>query len=154
VNVTLQLGRKQFAPLVAIAWVAITTTAIAAQVGTPSILLGPHTIRVKKKLNVGCEDLVMRQKEYTHPDGCIVGADKSAGPLLVRLSRVDSIEIHRVKVNTLGHFSLAKIPIGEYVLIATQSGKVLCLKTIDVPLKASPIVVDVEPGIEVPIYEF
>ena len=94
--------------------------------------------------SLGCQRLI-ETKTYARASeisGCFRGADHSMGPIRARISRVPSGDIVDIWVSDMGEFSFARVPSGEYVLLATQGGNILALISITLPLKTSPIMID------------
>jgi hypothetical protein len=78
--------------------------------------------------------------------GCIRGVDQATWSVRVRIAGVDSDKILDARVSKAGAFSFKNVPVGDYVLVATQRGRILAIRTIRLPLTMSPLVIDVGPN--------
>jgi hypothetical protein len=76
--------------------------------------------------------------------GCIRGADRSEGPVRVRISGVYPDANFEDEANSSGEFSFSSIPIGHYVLLASQKEKTIAVRTIEVPSALPMLVLDVD----------
>jgi hypothetical protein len=77
--------------------------------------------------------------------GCILGIDQTTWPIRVRAAGVNSSTILDARVSKSGRFSFKDLPMGDYVIVATQRGGILVVKTVRLPLTMSPVVIDVNP---------
>jgi hypothetical protein len=76
---------------------------------------------------------------------CIRGADKTKGSIKVQIQGGYAIKIANTVANEYGEFLFGDVPAGDYTIMATQGTKILALRTIQIPLKLSPVVVDISP---------
>jgi hypothetical protein len=81
--------------------------------------------------------------EAPNLSGCVRGADQMAGPIRVRIAGVYSNKILDASVNKSGEFSFRNVPMGDYVLMATQRNRILGIRTIRTPLTMSPVVIEI-----------
>jgi hypothetical protein len=119
----------------------------------PNILIG--NIKLVVHHVTTCDKFIF-QTETHHTSskfsGCIRGADQSAGPVQIKIAGVHTGRIADTGANQSGEFLFRNVSAGDYVLFATQGAKALTLTTIQLPLKISPLVVDVRPLIGDTLY--
>ena len=80
-------------------------------------------------------DEVLQRPNFS---GLLQDANRSAGPIRISISGVDSGYISEAELDHSGGFSFTNVPRGEYVLIATQSHEILGIKTLWLPLNEAP----------------
>jgi hypothetical protein len=133
------------AALVAITFTLSLIVTARAQTGS-----APGNARPVPKPMFGCEKGFLEMDANppaSRIPGCIRGADQSAGPIGVRISSVHLNKILNEKVNSSGEFSFKNVAAGDYVLFALQRQRIIGLKIVRVPLRMSPVVIDISaPG--------
>jgi hypothetical protein len=77
--------------------------------------------------------------------GCIRGVDQTNWPIRVQIAGVNSNSILDTRVDKSGRFSFKDLPMGDYVIVATQRGKILVVRTVRLPLTMAPVVINVSP---------
>lgn len=73
--------------------------------------------------------------------GIVTGWKKQDGPVWIRVAGIFSNAIADSKVGPTGHFALAGLAQGKYVLVVTQNGVPLQCRNFDVPL-SKPLAID------------
>ncbi|MGC2022726.1 MAG: hypothetical protein WA654_16810 [Candidatus Sulfotelmatobacter sp.] len=66
--------------------------------------------------------------------GCIRGAVKARGAIKVQIHGVHTSRVVDAVADEFGEFMLGNVPVGDYVLLATQGTTILTLRTFHFPL--------------------